>query len=97
MNYLGYSWLEEGENLNEAVDLLKKSVSISPNGANIDSLGWGYYKLGDYEKAEILLEEAAKLMPSNIEILGHLAKVYKAQGKNLKAKHTINNIEKLEE
>jgi tetratricopeptide (TPR) repeat protein len=74
-NYLGYMFAEEGRNLDEAVELLNKAVSLEPdNGAYIDSLGWAYYKKGMYKEAFELLEKALRLEPNEPEIAEHLKK-----------------------
>jgi len=52
LNYLGYTWVDRGENLKEAFDMIRQAVEQEPeSGAIVDSLGWGHYKLGEYEEA----------------------------------------------
>ena len=52
MNYLAYSWVEQKINLDEAQEMLVRAVELRPNdGYIVDSLGWVYYRLGDYEDA----------------------------------------------
>ena len=52
LNYLGYSWVDRGINLDEALDMIKTAVDLRPNdGYIVDSLGWAYYRLGRYEEA----------------------------------------------
>src|SRR5699024_7154103 len=47
LNYLAYSWVDRGENIDEAFKLLQRAVELSPrDGMIIDSLGWAYYRLG---------------------------------------------------
>jgi len=77
LNYLGYTWVDRGENLTEAFDMIRKAVELEPdNGAITDSLGWAHYKLGDYEEAKIHLEKAVVLTPSSATIVDHLGDVY---------------------
>jgi len=77
LNYLGYTWVDRGENLTEAFDMIRKAVKLEPNsGAIIDSLGWAHYKLGQYAEAKIKLEEAVALAPSSATIVDHLGDVY---------------------
>jgi tetratricopeptide (TPR) repeat protein len=77
LNYLGYMWADNNQNLQEAKVMIQKAVDQEPkNGAYVDSLGWVYYRLGDYERAEQLLSEAAALVPDDATILGHLGDVY---------------------
>jgi len=62
LNYLGYSWIDRGENLSVALDMVKRAVAENPrSGAIIDSLGWAYYRLGDYRNAVEQLEMAVLL------------------------------------
>src|SRR5690606_2863660 len=52
LNYLGYSWVDQGVNLEQGLDMIKKAVELRPkDGYIIDSLGWAYYRLGRYEEA----------------------------------------------
>lgn len=72
LNYLGYSWVEMGRNLDEAREMIEKAVEQRPNdGYIVDSLGWVLYRLGEYEDAVRFLERAAELRPSDPVILGH--------------------------
>ncbi len=77
LNYLGYLWVDEGRNLTEAYRLLKQAHLLAPNnGAITDSIGWAYYRKGDYETAQHYLEMAAQQEPGMPEILSHLADTY---------------------
>lgn len=77
LNYLGYTWVDRGENLTEAFDMIRKAVEIEPNnGAITDSLGWAHYKLGQYQEAKKQLEDAVELAPSSATIIDHLGDVY---------------------
>ncbi len=77
LNYLGYMWAETGENLDAALALILRAVSIDPdNGAYVDSLGWAYFRLGRYEQARQHLEWAARLIPSDATIFEHLGDLY---------------------
>lgn len=77
LNYLGYTWVDRGENLKEAFDMIRKAVEEQPDsGAIVDSLGWAHYKLGEYQEAKINLEKAATLSPSSATIIDHLGDVY---------------------
>ncbi len=62
LNYLGYSWVDRGENLDEALGMIKKAVSLSPNdGYIVDSLGWAYHRLKRDPEAVTTLENAIEL------------------------------------
>jgi len=77
LNYLGYTWVDRGENLGEAFDMIRKAVELEPeSGAITDSLGWAHYKLGEYEEAKIHLEKAVVLTPASATIVDHLGDVY---------------------
>ncbi len=73
LNYLGYSWIDSGKNIDEARKLISKAVKLRPSdGYFVDSLGWAYYRMGEYEKAVIELEKAVSLVPNDPIINDHL-------------------------
>lgn len=77
LNYLGYTWVDKGVKLGQAFTMIRKAVSLEPEtGAFIDSLGWAHYKMGQYGKARIRLEDAAEQSPSSATIVSHLGDVY---------------------
>jgi len=77
LNYLGYTYVEMGTNLDEALSLLKKAVSLRPNdGFILDSLGWAYFKLKRYRDAVAELERAAEIVNDDPTIKEHLADAY---------------------
>jgi tetratricopeptide (TPR) repeat protein len=76
--------------------MVKKAVELRPNdGYIIDSLGWAYYQLGDYEQAVINIERAVELLPADPTIADHLGDAYWRVGRKLEAKfqwqHAIDN------
>jgi tetratricopeptide (TPR) repeat protein len=86
LNYLGYSWLDHGVHVHEALDLIKKAVKLRPNdGYIIDSLGWAYYMLGDYPAALKNLERAVELRPEDPTLNDHLGDIYWRVGRKLEA------------
>jgi tetratricopeptide (TPR) repeat protein len=86
LNYLGYSWVDKGLNLQRALGMIQKAVQASPNdGYIIDSLGWAYYRLGRYDDAVAQLEQAATLRPNDPEINDHLGDAYWRVGRHLEA------------
>lgn len=86
LNYLGYSWIDRGERLTEGFDMIKRAVALRPNaGFIVDSLGWAYYKLGDYNKAVTHLERAVELSPSEAVLNEHLGDAYWRVGRRLEA------------
>ncbi|MBX3548558.1 MAG: tetratricopeptide repeat protein [Xanthobacteraceae bacterium] len=86
LNYLGYSWVDQGVNLDKALDMIRKAVSLRPkDGYIIDSLGWAYYRLGRYEEAAAELERAVELTPNDPTINDHLGDVYWKTDRKLEA------------
>ena len=87
LNYLGYSLIDQGKNLDEALKMVKKAVEARPNdGYIVDSLGWAYYRLGRYEDAVKQLERAVELRPEDPVINDHLGDAYWKVGRRLEAK-----------
>ena len=77
LNYLGYSWVDQGTNLEEAFKMLRRAVELRPNdGYIVDSLGWAHYKLGQYAEATETLERAVDLKPSDSVLNDHLGDAY---------------------
>ncbi|MEJ0012250.1 MAG: tetratricopeptide repeat protein [Bauldia sp.] len=86
LNYLGYSWVDRGENLDEALDMIKKAVSLSPNdGYIVDSLGWAYHRLKRDGEAVTTLENAIELKGGDATINDHLGDVYWSVGRKREA------------
>ena len=87
LNYLGYSMIEKKINLNEALAMVKKAVELRPNdGYIVDSLGWAYFQLGDYEQAASQIERAVDLNPADPIIGEHLGDAYWRVGRTLEAR-----------
>ena len=87
LNYLGYAWIDRGERLSEAMDMVKRAVAANPrSGAMVDSLGWAYYRIGDYRNAVEKLEEAVLLSPADPEINNHLGDAYWRVGRTIEAR-----------
>ncbi len=64
LNYLGYSMVERGVNLDEALEMIKEAVAAQPDaGYIIDSLAWALFRLGRYEEALEPMERASLLEP----------------------------------
>jgi tetratricopeptide (TPR) repeat protein len=87
LNYLGYSWIDRGERLQEALIMIQRAVELRPSsGAIVDSLGWAYYRLGDYAQAVDHLEHAVQLEPANAILNDHLGDVYWRLGRRIEAR-----------
>lgn len=87
LNYLGYSMVEMGINLDEALGMIEEAAKARPdNGAIIDSLGWVLYKLGRYEEAVATMERAVVLEPVDPVVTDHLGDVYWMVGREDEAR-----------
>ncbi|MGR3625012.1 MAG: tetratricopeptide repeat protein [Limimaricola sp.] len=87
LNYLGYSLVERGEKLDEALKMIELAVRSQPdNGAIVDSLGWAQFKLGRYGEAVENLERAAELEPADPIVNDHLGDGYWAVGRMTEAR-----------
>jgi Tfp pilus assembly protein PilF len=77
LNYLGYTYADLGQNLDEAERLIKEALKYKPNDGYItDSLGWVYYKKGQFQKALKYLRKAVELVPDDPIMLEHVGDVY---------------------
>jgi Flp pilus assembly protein TadD len=82
LNYLGYSWIDRGENLERGLKMIEKAVELRPeDGYIVDSLGWAHYRLGDYPSAVQYLEKAIELVPEDPTINDHLGDAYWQSGR----------------
>lgn len=87
LNYLGYSWVDQNRNVREAMELIRKAVKIKPDdGYFVDSLGWAYYRQGNYSAAAEYLERAVELRPEDPVINDHLGDAYWHVGRKLEAR-----------
>jgi Flp pilus assembly protein TadD len=87
LNYLGYSLVDRNERLPEALKLIKAAVDQRPtDGFIVDSLGWAYYRMGDFKNAQTTLERAVELEPADPEINNHLGDAYWQGGRREEAR-----------
>jgi len=87
MNYLAYSWVEQGQNYDLAREMLERAVKLRPNSGHIiDSLGWVLYRTGKFEEAVPHLERAAEILHSDPVILDHLGDAYWRVGRKAEAR-----------
>ena len=88
LNYLGYSWVDQGINLKQAMEYIRQAVKLKPDdGYYVDSLGWAYYRLGNMPAAVEQLERAVELRPDDPIINDHLGDAYWRVGRILEAKY----------
>lgn len=86
LNYIGYTYADQGIHLEKAEKLIQKALEKKPeNGYIIDSLGWLYYRKGWLEEAAACIERAAQLIPNDPVVLEHLGDVYKKLGRQEEA------------
>jgi tetratricopeptide (TPR) repeat protein len=87
LNYLGYSWIDQGVNLDEGMRMIKRAVEQrADDGYIVDSLGWAHYRLGNIEEAVKQLERAVELKPEDPTINDHLGDAYWRVGRMLEAR-----------
>jgi tetratricopeptide (TPR) repeat protein len=87
LNYLGYSWVDQGLYLDKAVKMIRRAVELRPNdGYIVDSLGWAHYRLGHYDESTAELERAIELKPEDPVINDHLGDSYWRVGRELEAR-----------
>lgn len=97
LNYLGYSWIDRGENLQQGFDMIQRAVELRPNsGFIIDSLGWAHFKLGRFEEAVKHLERAVELEPTDPTLNEHLGDAYWRVGRKLEAGFQWNRTLRLD-
>jgi tetratricopeptide (TPR) repeat protein len=86
LNYLGYSWVDQGQHMTEGMDMIRRAVDQRPDdGYIVDSLGWAYYRIGNYDEAVKNLERAVELKPEDPTINDHLGDAYWHVGRTLEA------------
>ncbi len=86
LNYLGYSWVDQGVNLDEGMRMIRRAVEQRPDdGYIVDSLGWANFRIGNYEDAVKDLDRAVELKPDDSTINDHLGDAYWRVGRVLEA------------
>ena len=86
LNYLGYSWVDQGVHMDEGMDMIRRAVEQRPDdGYIVDSLGWANYRTGNYDEAVKNLERAVELKPEDPTINDHLGDAYWRVGRTLEA------------
>lgn len=90
MNYLGYMWVDKGQHLDQAGELIRKANELAPNvNSFIDSLGWLYYQQGKYDEALKEFQRAESMQETweseDAEMLEHLARTYEKMNNKEKA------------
>ncbi len=87
LNYLGYTWVDRGEHLQDGIRMLQKAVEQKPDdGFIMDSLAWAYFRLGQYDKAVVYQEKAVSLEPGDSVLNDHLGDMYWKLGRHNEAR-----------
>jgi tetratricopeptide (TPR) repeat protein len=82
LNYLGYMLADRGTRLEDALGYIRRALALDPqNGAYLDSLGWAYYRMGNYEMAEQNLRLASEKIGSDPTVQAHLGDLYQKTGR----------------
>jgi len=98
LNYLAYSWLERGYKIDLSLQMLEKAYSKKSNDPYIiDSIGWAYYLIDDYEKAENFLKRAVELMPEDPIVNDHYGDILWKLDRKIQARYFWENVLNLEE
>lgn len=86
LNELGYSWVDRGVNLDQALAMIQRAVAAAPDtGYIVDSLAWAYYRLGRFDEAVAPQEKASRLMPVDPIVTDHLGDIYWQVGRKREA------------
>ena len=98
INYLAYSWIEQGEKIEESLKMLEKANNLKPNDPYIiDSLGWALFKLKRYEESKRQLQLAVKLMPADPIVNDHYGDVLWKCGNKIEARYYWNYVFNLDD
>ena len=98
LNYLAYSWLERGQNINKAILMLEKAYKENENDPYIiDSVGWGYFLVGKYNDAEKYMRRAIELMPNDPIVNDHYGDILWRLNRKIQAKYFWNSVLKMDD
>lgn len=87
LNYLGYSWVDQGKNLNKAKDMIRRAVELRPSdGYIVDSLGWAHFRMGEFVQSVREMERAVELTPQDPILNDHLGDAYWRVGRENEAR-----------
>ena len=98
LNYLAYSWLERDFKINEAIEMLEKAYSLKDNDPYIiDSIGWAYFLINDFVKAEKFLKRAVELMPDDPIVNDHYGDILWRLNRKIQARYFWSNVLKMDD
>ena len=97
LNYLAYSWLERNYKINEAIEMLEKAYASQKDDPYIiDSIGWAYYLVNDFSKAEKFLKRAVELMPDDPIVNDHYGDILWKLNRKIQARYFWGNVLKMD-
>lgn len=86
LNNYSYNLSERGVRLQDALKMVEKALAESPENSHyLDTIGWVYYKMGDYQKALVSIQQSVDRDASSAEVHEHLGDVYEKLGEREKA------------
>ena len=98
LNYLAYSWLERDYKIDEAIEMLEIAYASKSNDPYIiDSIGWAYYLIKDYLKAEQFLKRAVELMPEDPIVNDHYGDILWQLNRKIQARYFWKNVLKMDD
>ncbi len=98
LNYLAYSWLERDHKIQKAIEMLEVAYASKSNDPYIiDSIGWAYYLINDYSKAESFLKRAVELMPDDPIVNDHYGDILWKLNQKIQARYFWANVLKMED
>ena len=98
LNYLAYSWLERDYKITEAIAMLEKAYSLKSNDPYIiDSIGWAYYLINDFLKAEKFLKRAVELMPDDPIVNDHYGDILWKLDRRIQARYFWSNVLRMDD
>ena len=98
LNYLAYSWLERGYKINDAIEMLEEAYAQkSEDPYIIDSIGWAYYLIDNFEKAEKFLRRAVKLMPDDPIVNDHYGDILWKLDRKIQARYFWSMVLEMED
>ena len=93
LNYLAYSWLERDYKIDEAMEMLKIAYDSKSNDPYIiDSIGWAYFLIDEYEEAEKYLKRAVELMPDDPIVNDHYGDILWKLDQKIQARYFWNSV-----
>jgi tetratricopeptide (TPR) repeat protein len=93
LNYLAYSWLERDYKIKEAIEMLETAYELKNNDPYIiDSIGWAYYLIDDYTKAEKFLKRAVELMPGDPTVNDHYGDILWKLNRKIQARYFWTSV-----